>query len=228
MITMSRELAMFDQASRMLAEAQSLQDIKSIRDKAEAARNYVKAAKLGLQLQNRAAELKLSAERKAGKVLRSLRLRGGNRSKRHNAPLKLADMGISRDQSKRWQHIASVSEAEFAGYIERMNTEEREITSAGLLRIAAKCRPISDLQTTPHSPVQQPGDGTKGFALETLEELNNHFRLLANILRPFCDESGTVLQRGEKRIIHRLITEITDLVEQMKANLTKVSGSEKN
>src|SRR3954471_22700278 len=109
MIATSRELAMIDQASRMLDEAKSLEEIKTIRDKAEAVRNYVKAAKLGLELQNCAAEVKLRAERKAGGLLRSLKLRGGDRkSKRHAASLKLADLCISRDQSKRWQHIATV------------------------------------------------------------------------------------------------------------------------
>jgi hypothetical protein len=61
---MSRELAALGQASRMLVEAKSLEEIKSIRDKAEAARAYVKAAKLGLEVQNRAAEVKLRAERR--------------------------------------------------------------------------------------------------------------------------------------------------------------------
>ena len=139
MIATSRELAVLNQASRMLDEAKSLEEIKSIRDKAEAARNYVKAAKLGLELQNCAAEVKLRAERKAGGLLRSLRLRGGDRkSKRHAAPLKLDDLGISRDQSKRWQYIASVSDAEFVQYLKSMVDQGREITSAGLLRTTAK------------------------------------------------------------------------------------------
>src|ERR1700704_2275498 len=129
MIAMSRELVVLDQASRMLDEAKSLEEIKSIRDKAEAARNYVKAAKLGLELQNCAAEVKLRAERKAGGLLRSLKLRGGDRkSKGHAASLKLADLGISRDQSKRWQHIASVPDAEFTRYLTSKGDQGREIT----------------------------------------------------------------------------------------------------
>ena len=121
MIATTRELDVLNQASRMLDEAKSLEEIKSIRDKAEAARNYVKAAKLGLDLQNFAAEVKLRAERKAGSLLRSLKLRGGDRkSKLHAGPLKLADLGISRNQSKRWQHIASVSDGEFVRYLKHM------------------------------------------------------------------------------------------------------------
>ena len=112
MIATSSELAVIVQKSRILDEAKSLEDITSIRNKSEAARSYVKAAKLGLELQYCAAEVKLRAERKAGVLLRSLRLRGGDRkSKRHAASLKLDDLGISRNQSKRWQHIASISDA---------------------------------------------------------------------------------------------------------------------
>jgi hypothetical protein len=85
-----------DQATRILADAKSLDDIKSIRDKAEAARTYIKAARLGLELQNRAAEVKLRAERKAGQFLKSLKLRGGDRkSKRQHASLKVAELDYS-------------------------------------------------------------------------------------------------------------------------------------
>ena len=108
--TANTELAVLDQATRLLAQANSLEDIKTIHDKAEAVRTYAKAAQLGLGLQNRAAELKLRAERKAGASLTALRLRGGDRrSKGHRASLKLDNLGISSDQSKRWQRIASMN-----------------------------------------------------------------------------------------------------------------------
>lgn len=54
-----------------------MDDIKSIRDKAEAARNYAKAAKLGLEIQNQAATIKLEAERKAGQVLHGMEKNSG-------------------------------------------------------------------------------------------------------------------------------------------------------
>src|SRR5262249_6349566 len=133
MIATTRELNVLNQAARTLNAANSLEEIKAIRDKAEAARNYVKAAKLGLDMQNCAAEVKLRAERKAGAILRSLKLRGGDRkSKGYSAHLKLEDLGISHDQSKRWQRIASVSDDQFAQYLKRMTEQGREITSAGL------------------------------------------------------------------------------------------------
>src|SRR4051812_14843110 len=110
-------LAVLDQVSQLLEEAKSLEEIKEIRDKAEAARSYARAAKLGLELQNRAAELRLRAERKAGQFLRSMKLRGGDRrSKLHRPTLKLDALGISRQQSMRWQRVASISEEDFCSY----------------------------------------------------------------------------------------------------------------
>ncbi len=75
----TRELAILDQASQMLAKASSLKAIKTVRDTAEAARAFAKAAQLGLELQNKATEIKLRAERKAGTVLSKLELRGGEK-----------------------------------------------------------------------------------------------------------------------------------------------------
>lgn len=61
-------LAILENAGRSLAQAKTLDEITSLRDKAEVARQYVKSATLGLQIQNLAAALKLRAERKAGFV----------------------------------------------------------------------------------------------------------------------------------------------------------------
>jgi hypothetical protein len=217
MIATSRELDVLNRASRMLDQAKSLEEIKSIRDKAEAARNYVKAAKLGLELQNCAAELKLRAERKAGGLLRSLRLRGGDRkSKRHAAPLKLDDLGISRDQSKRWQHIASVTDAEFVGYLKSTVEQGREITSAGLLRIAVKGQSVP--RSTPSSFTQGTSlrPAKNGSAEEMLEEMVNHCKLLGDILRPIYEDGRQELKYGERRGVGRLIREMTLLIVELK------------
>jgi hypothetical protein len=212
------ELAVLDQATRILADAKSLDDIKSIRDKAEAARTYIKAARLGLELQNRAAEVKLRAERKAGQFLKTLKLRGGDRkSKRQHATLKLAELGISRDQSKRWQHVASVTEEDFTQYLKEMGYQGREITSAGLLRVAKKGH-STPRTVTRYSSTSEPAQHRPetGAAPELLEELTNHCRLLGDVLRPVYEEGGLQLKRGEKRIVGRLIGEMTQIIAHLK------------
>jgi hypothetical protein len=213
----SHDLTVLDQASRILAKAKSLDEIKSIRDKAEAARTYVKAAKLGLALHNRAAEVKLRAERKAGEFLRSLRLRGGNRkSKRLDAPLKLENLGISRDQSKRWQRVATVTEKEFCGYLRAMNDQYREVTSAGLLRLARKdrARPRTSRPLVSGDAAHR-GHEAEG-SHELIIDLANHCQLLTDVLRPLYENDSVELERGSKRVVGRLLREMSQLIAQLK------------
>ncbi len=216
----SRDLAFLDHASRILAEAKSIEDVKAIRDKAEAARAYARAAQLGLDLQNRAAELKLRAERKAGDFLASLMLRGGNRSsKGHRVTLKLEDLGISRHQSKRWQSVASVSERDFSKYLREANDLGRELTSAGLLRIARKANEqsrssqggrVDTVETESITPVDHSAPN------EMIVELMNHCQLLANVLRPVYQDGELEFKRSERRIIGRLLSEMQALIGQLK------------
>lgn len=57
------QLAQLDRARQMLAESRTLSDVKKIRDIAEAAKVYAKAAHLGRESQNYAAEIALLAAR---------------------------------------------------------------------------------------------------------------------------------------------------------------------
>jgi hypothetical protein len=137
----SHELALLDRVSRLLAEATTFEAIKSLRDRAEAVRKLAKMGNYCLEVLNRAAELKLRAERKAGEILRSLKLRGGDRrSKGHRVRLNLDDLGISRQDSKRWQCISSLPEEVFRQYIRTANKLGQEISSANVQRMARKAR----------------------------------------------------------------------------------------
>ena len=61
----SNVMVALDAATQALARAETLAEIKLIRDKAEAVRSYARNAALGLDAQNYGAEVKLRAERKA-------------------------------------------------------------------------------------------------------------------------------------------------------------------
>lgn len=214
-MTVSQQLTVLSEASRLLAAAQTVDDVKAIRDKAEAARVYVRAARLGLELQNHAAEVRLRAERKAGGMLQAMKLRGGDRkSKARRAPLKLEELGITRDQSKRWQRIAAVPESVFLKYMKAMNEHDHEITSAGLLR-TARCHCQDSVQATPthhDTPVVE----SEWDAEATFQELMNHCQLLQNIVRPAEDDSKRRLKDNEHRIVGRVVREIAELIAQLK------------
>lgn len=69
---MTDALANLSAATQALAAASTLEEVKQIHDMAQAAQTYARAAKLGLEAQNHAAEIKLRAERKAGELLAQL------------------------------------------------------------------------------------------------------------------------------------------------------------
>lgn len=137
---MSNGLTRFDAARIALAEARSIDDVKAIRDQAEALRLYAKQAGESLEMQNDIAEIKLRAERRAGEILREMGRGQGKRDETYHrgrfAPLKLADLGLSYNQSSRWRIEASVPEEVFEHHVATVKARGDELTSVGLLRIA--------------------------------------------------------------------------------------------
>ena len=130
-------LSLSSTASVALSVASTLVEVKDIRDKAEAMRKYVETSGLGLDAQNQVAELKLRAERRAGQMLAEFGLHGGKRGSRNNR-LKLDDLGISKDQSSRWQLLARVNDRRFDEFIESICSNHQELTTALALRFAKK------------------------------------------------------------------------------------------
>ena len=137
----ANELSILQRARDALAAATTIEDVREIHDQAEAARVYARSAAMGLEVQNHAAEIKLRAERKAGELLAQTNLRGGDRRCRSRRRKQtLADIGITQQQSYRWQVEASVPDDAFEEYIALCKTLQREMTSAAVLRIACRSR----------------------------------------------------------------------------------------
>ena len=63
------ELIHLNTARQAIIQAKSIDEVRDIRNKAEALRVYAETAGLGLQMQNDCAEIKLRAERRAGELL---------------------------------------------------------------------------------------------------------------------------------------------------------------
>lgn len=100
---------------------------------------YARERDLGLEAQNYAAEIKIRAERKLGALLAEMPKHppGPDRSDDViDLPPKLADLGISKNQSSQWQQIASIPEPEFERHIAVAKAEERPLTTSRVVDLA--------------------------------------------------------------------------------------------
>jgi hypothetical protein len=208
-----------------LAQSESLEEIKDVRDKAAAVRQYAHNAMASLVLQNRAAELKLRAERRAGQLLLAMGLKGGDRkSALGRARLTLDELGISQNQSKRWQKEAIVPEPEFCAFVALAQKGEIELTTASLLRLAAtryapgsKREDVdpSDLAMLPLGAM--PGlDCDVSQPQEIIAELLNHTKTLDGILSPLYDGGDPEeFHPCFGRALQRLVREIRGLLSEL-------------
>ncbi len=120
------QLAHIAAAKRELDAATDIFEVKTVRDKAAVMENYLRQQGDSLIVQNRAAELKLFAERRLGKLLNGVVTRG----------YKSLPDGVSRKQSSHWQLEASVPDREFTRYVASRIDRGEELTTLGLLKIA--------------------------------------------------------------------------------------------
>ena len=68
----------FKKVRLALEATNSFEEIKDIRDQSETLRSHAKRVKWSLEIQNQCAEIKLRAERKAGIILTTFTVKGGN------------------------------------------------------------------------------------------------------------------------------------------------------
>ncbi len=220
----SDDLAIFQHAFDELACADSVEDVKTIRDRAEAVRVLVREARAGLELQNRVAELKLRAERRAGELLLTMSLRGGDRrSDKHTSRPTLDDIGISQGQSKRWQKEALVPEDDFRQLVASAYERKVELTSAALLRLATTCSTApwkegdgNELVIDVVSEAPRREDAAPVDPRELVSELRNHCRLLDRILSPHYEGGDPIeLPGGQRRLLRRLMRELMEILAEL-------------
>ena len=140
------QIVLLDEARKRLAKVASVDEAKKIRDQAEAIRHYSKQQKLGLEAQNKAAEIKIRAERRAGELLakveripsrarHSISRQRDGKSKTYSDTLKAA--GIAEPTARRFQEVASIPAPVFESFISSAKEiPDAELTSAATVRFA--------------------------------------------------------------------------------------------
>jgi len=141
---MTDSLIKLSQARQWLAEAKTFKDIRRVRDIAKAAEAYARAAGLGRELQNEAAEIRLLAERKSGEKLTQMEKNPGTRTDGSGSSVKeppreiptLASLGIDKKQSAAWQKLAAIAEPQFEQSMAHIIDRGDRLTATGVTREA--------------------------------------------------------------------------------------------
>ena len=147
---MKHALVRYDAAKKALAAASRVDEAKNIRDRAEAVRVYATQAR-DYDLQNRAATIRLLAERRAGQLLIDMEKNPGTRgdgrprkdgtvqrrySRATAKPPTLEELNISKVQSSKWQRLAKLLDDDsFEEALNRAKDTYGELTTAGVLRM---------------------------------------------------------------------------------------------
>lgn len=146
------QLIRYEQARSALAACHSVDEVKEIRDKAEAMAAYARLAKDNDMILW-ATEIKVRAERQAGAMLSAAAERGdrapqGRVSPELPKPTTLGDLGISSNQSSRWQSLASMTDEHFETAVATAKDTAGQVTTAFMLREAGKSRPNKRLNNS--------------------------------------------------------------------------------
>ena len=197
------QLVRYEQARTALAECQRVDEVKDIRDKAEAMAAYARQAK-DTELVEWATEIKVRAERRAGEMLRESAQRGErisgdgkvnqhNRGSHADTPT-LADIGVTPMQSSRWQSLASMTDDHFETAVATAKDTAGQVTTAFMLREAAKNKPQSKPRTGPKADAMR--DELKAAQERGVSMLETYARLTMSAVRSqdsFTDQERSLL-----------------------------------
>ena len=128
-------LPKYDDMCRAIAECHRVDEVKDIRDKAEALRAYARMAH-NREAEIQFSEIKILAERQAGQLLQDMAENGtraeSGKTNQHSGgdKLSLADIGVTAKESERFQAIAAVPQDQIDAAFAHGRETQTPVTSA--------------------------------------------------------------------------------------------------
>jgi len=156
-----RELIVLSEASRAITSLRTIDEAKDLRDKAEAVKVYARKARLGREVFVEASIVKVRAERRLGEMLKETPLAKATPGNQYTGPKEdpLADgvctlesLGLTKSDSSRLQRVASLPQETFEEHVAVNLAANREVTTAGLLRLLAAKNKPTDLDNREPPP----------------------------------------------------------------------------
>lgn len=137
-----RELAILDQCNRQLKDIQDLRGILKIRDTAAAIASLLKMREGGQESAIQAKAIVAKCEKRSGELIREGQSRGeietGGRPTKHSGDVRvsLADLGVTYNESSRFQTLADLTEEEIDAKAEECIQAGTDLTQQALIRTA--------------------------------------------------------------------------------------------
>jgi hypothetical protein len=139
-----REMAFIAEARRLLAEAKTIDEVKRIRNLADAYRYCMKKRGDSLAAQNTASVIAVRADKRIGKLLGDMKEtgerdagKGGDRKSRsQNRTVKLSDLDTDKKESSRCQAASAIADEKFEEIVEEIAAAGKPVTTEAILKAA--------------------------------------------------------------------------------------------
>ena len=138
-------LGKWEKAKQAISECKNIDELKMIRDKAEALRAYAKQARESLEVQNNIAEIKLRCERKIGEFSKELPKENKWSTSHDRRMTILKDAGVQHYE--RYETIANLPIKQFEDHIAAIKKSNEELTTVGIIRVAREFNRKDEIKT---------------------------------------------------------------------------------
>ena len=208
------QLIRYEAARQALADAVAFDEVMAIMNVSEQAALYAKQAGDN-ELIEKATEIRVRAQRKAGEML-TLAAEAGQRAtgreniKQHSGshgatPVTLEQIGITKSESSRYQQLAAMPADHFETAVATAKATAGEVTTAFMLREASKAKPapmkskVADKKRQELREAQERGVSMLCTyarltitALDSLEHFSDEERQVIEDLRTAIDRTSII------------------------------------